>query len=464
MKQKIKMIVPGILLLLILVSGGYYLMKDGGSTKDSKETWLCTMGAEDIASISVSSQEDDQTLVFTREESSWKGSDGSSYKNDQFAAYTAVLGYMKSEEVKNATASNGASNPQRAAGIKEDRIQEYGLEKPRYTVSVSYKDETKYSYNLGQYVEDLGMYLTADGKENVYLIDPWRAETMQEMVLSLYDVALTSVKFDEIRGIRIFTPEDGVISMNRSEAPRADGNFYWNMFQPYAWNADTGIVNHMIQEAEKNGVLKRTKSHVTAAQCGLDQKEDKLPSITFYDTYDSELTLYFGQTEGEYVYCRTNDLQGIYLIDQEILSLLKLGADGIIDTSLYYYEVPSVGACHIKWQEETFELGAKWVLDDGEKRGQRYTLNGNSITGAEYRTITDWFTDTKVKQVVSSSEDEGDVIGTISMERLSAPYEQTITFRTVPDNESLVQADLGQSAAAYIERQEAEEFITSLRR
>lgn len=450
MKQKRKIILSGLLLILILGSGVYYLTRDNSAGSDDAAAWVCTNGIDGITEISIYSNEDNQMLSFSKGETSWKGDDGSSYNNDQFASYLAVLGYMKTEQKLEAT---------------DSEKREYGLETPAYTVRVSYDGGKEFHYNIGKFVDNTGLYISSNSRNSVYLIDARRARMLEDMVASLYDVALTNVKFDEIRGIQLSVPENDLILMNRSEAPRANGSFYWNIFKPFAWNADTKKVDTLIETMKDIGTLKRTKGEVSAEECGLEKDESQLPAVTFYDIYDSELTVYLGKVQGDYVYCKTNYLEGIYLIDKKIQQVININTNDIIDTALYYYEIPSIKTCTVQWLGETYGISAEWVAANEEgKRGQRCFLDGNSITGAEYSSIVGWFSDTKVKQILNSQDEQGEILGTITVERLSPPYEQVLTLSTVQTNDSIIQVNLDQSAAVYIEKQDVESFISLLKR
>lgn len=449
MKQEKKRIVTGSLLVLILAAGAGYLLQGGSEEPGKEEEWICTKGSEGIRSIRISSGQDQDVLDFTKEKSSWSGEDGSTYENDQFAPYTAVLGYMK-------------------ASKKIDQIdtreQQYGLDAPFYTISIKYDDDEVLDLSLGDTVEGLGMYVSLEGQDSAYLIDTNRAGILTDMVSTLYDVGLSNVRFDEIRGINILTPTQVQISMNRSEAPRADGDFYWNLFKPVAWTADTQKVSDMISVVQEIGVMNRLDSQIPESECGLDKEESELPSIAFYDTYDSEMILYLGKQQGDFVYCKTNYLEGIYLIDQRILQLVNVNINDIIDTTLYHYEVPSVEKCTVEWMGETHELRAGWISDDGgKKKGQRFDLDGTSITGAKYNSCADWFTKTKVSKVSEQPDVSGGWLGSVTVKRISPPYEQILTFRAVQGDETLVQVDYGQPTAAYITKQEIENFISLLR-
>lgn len=448
MKQKRKIVILGFLLIFILAAGLYYLMRDEGTLSD-EDAWICANGFEGIVSVSIDNNPDSQVLSFVKGEDNWEGSDGSSYENEQFASYVAALGYMKADQKLGASASE---------------LEEYGLREPTYTVSVSYDSGEEFHYNIGKFIDNVGLYVSLDDEDSVYLIGSARGEVMDDMISSLYDVALSNVRFDEIRGIQIQTPENGLVSMNRSESPRANGDFYWNLFRPLAWTADTEKVNAMIAEVEEIGSLKRISKEVSPEECGLDGDESQLPSVSFYDTYDSELTIYLGDSEDDYVYCKTNYLDGIYFIHRDILNLLEIDVNTMVDTRMYYYETPSVESCSIVWQGESHELRAEWVLsgEDGE-RGQRFYLDDNSITGADYSTIANWFLECEVKQIFEKPDNQGEVMGTIVVNRLSPPYEQTLTFRTVQGDDSLAMVDMGGNAAVYIEMQQAEKLLPLLR-
>lgn len=448
MKQKRKLILFGCLLILVLVLGLYYLMKDKGNGLNNAHTWICTRGIEGIASISIKDNEENQSLTFEQGKDSFSGSDGSSYTKSQFTPYLATLGYMRTEK---------------KVKIQENQKQDYGLEKPEYTICISYDDGIQFCYDVGKFVNGLGLYISVNDEKYAYLIDIRRAETMKNMTASLYNVSLSNVKFDKISGINLFTRKKEHISMNQSEAPRADGEFYWNIFKPTAWFADTQKVEDLIGTVEEIGVLNRIKSKDLGKECGLDGDKSQLPSVTFYDTYDSELTIYLGAVQGDYVYCKVNYLEGIYLINSDILQLIDISINDIVDTTLYHYEIPSVEACTVKWQGKIYELMSKWN-DAGEagKQGQRYYLNGNGITGAEYGSIVDWFSKTKIKKVVNELDEPREMLGVITVKRFSPPYIQTLTFYTLQEDESMAQVDFGQSVV-YVDRLMVERFISLLK-
>ena len=152
-KQKRKLWIPGLLLIAVIAAGLWYLTKDKSALSDQKE-WICTKGFEGITSIAISSSEDQQELTFTKEETDWKGGEGSSYDNNRFAPYIAVLGYMRMEEKLEA---------------KGEARKEYGLDQPSYTVKVSYDDGEKFTYQIGRFVDDLVIHL--HGRRRKYISD-----------------------------------------------------------------------------------------------------------------------------------------------------------------------------------------------------------------------------------------------------------------------------------------------------
>ena len=84
------------------------------------------------------------------------------------------------------------------------------------------------------------------------------------------------------------------------------------------------------------------------------------------------------------------------------------------------------------------------------------------LTGSQYSSIVSWFTDTKAEKIeASASGVEGAILGTITIDRLSPPYQQIMTFCEVADNPQLVQVDLEKTGTAYINRKEFEEFQAS---
>ena len=448
MKQKQKLLILALVLVLLLGAGVWFLSGGDGQADAGDAVWLQTQGAQAVTELAIRSNTDGQTLRFTRGNDAWTGEDGSSYDLDSFAAFTAVFGYLKAERKLESTAQQQA---------------EYGLDSPVYTVSATYSDGTGCSYSLGKYAPSSGYYIASPDEPNtVYVLDSTRSDSLKTMVTTLFDVSLDVIDFSEVRGLLLRTEDGADYSLNRSEAPRADATFYWKAFKPVAWNANTEKVEEMIALVQSIGVLKRTPAGTTAAQCGLDGEDDALPHISLYDTYDSELTLYLGEQSGQYVYCRTNYLDGVYLVDREILQLLQTTPDELVDNTLYYYEKSSITACTVDAPDGSHTLSAQWVTEDDGDRGQRYALDGSAISGGDYSALTEWFESTQVTDVQADAGENGDVYAVITIERLSAPYEQTLTLRSIPGDAAHLQVDLGQPTTARIEKAAFDAFAARL--
>jgi len=440
MKQRRKTVIGAGALLLLLAAGACYLMADENANVEEESVWLCDRGVEDVTSLTIKSSEDGREFIFVREEEVFEGNDGSTYDIDQLAPYIAVLGYMKADK----------------------KVHTSDFQASGYTVTLTYENES-FSYRLGNRIDGVGMYVSLAGREDIYLVDSLRAEEIEEMILSLYHVEFKDMKLDEIRGIRLYTPENGLILMNRSEAPRANEDFYWNMFEPFVWTADTEVVDEILNTIKEIRYLKRTDRKMEPYECGLEKEDGQIPYLTFYDVDDNELTIYLGDEAGDDVYCRTIDLKDVYLIDRSVLQSLNVTAEEAADPVLYHYEIPSVKACTVEWHGEQYELSAKWSQEEEDQRGQRFYLNGERITGAEYRSLTDWFSKTGITGVSKDARQQTAIEGTITIERLSAPYRQEFLFRTVQEDASLLQVNLKGSAAVYIKREKVEEFISSLK-
>ncbi len=442
MKQKNKTIVCAGALILLLVAGLCYLLSDEEKEEAKEAFWLCDRGVEGVIALSVKNSGDGREFIFSKGEGVFEGNDGRIYEYDQLAAYIAVLGYMKAEK----------------------KVSIPDLEASEYTVSLKYEDGESFCYYLGDCIDGVGMYISPDKREDIYLVGGIRAEKITEMITSLYNVGFADIDLDEIRGIQVYTPENGLISMNRSEAPRADEDFYWNMFEPFVRTADTKAVDDMIQIMKEIGCLKRTDRKMDPLECGLDKEGGQIPYITFYDVNDSELTIYLGDAADGYIYCMANGSKEVCLIDQSVMKILGLTAEEMADPFLYHYEIPSVKTCTVQWHGERYELSAEWIKEDEGQRGQRFSLNGEGITGARYRSLTEWFSKTRITDIETEAGQQAKAEGSVTIERLSAPYSQEFIFQTVQKDASLLRVELKGASAVYIKREEVEEFISSLKK
>ncbi len=411
----------GAIVLLAVLVGVLVFMTDKPVKAEGK--WLSERETASIVSIGIVDDAQAVSVSIEKQDGIWRASHGNEVSAARMASLLAVLGYMKAEDV----AENDAGTA------------EFGTQTPSLTINAAYEDGAADTYYLGISVPGKGTYLQKAQDEAVYLLDEQRSKTLKDFSKSLFSIPLDQVDFNRIVGVYLNHPTYGNMNINRSEAPRSKGDFYWNMAKPYPYYAKTQRVENIIGTVAEIGWVKISAE----GQAEMEEfvKTDG-PSLTLYDGSDRELRLTFGETTENDVYVRLNDEKQIYLMDQAVLRIFDETPEAMIDTTFYYYEPTSITECVLQWNGAETTLGALW-MQDGDIKAQRYFLNGNVIAGSDYHDRAQMFSELQIQPESIANEALGESMGAIALKRLSPPYEQTIRLWGLRDRPQEIGVDYG---------------------
>jgi hypothetical protein len=424
---------------------GVMIFVTSGMGKTAAGIWLSQRPIGDIVSVQILDKEADNTLSANCDNGEWS-MDGVSVEQEKMAPLLATLGYMKAayklEE-------------------KQPDLKQYALDDPRVTIDVGFKDGKKQSYYLGSTYANTGTYMKMQEDNSVYLLDQMRADVLLKSSETIMEIPLNQVNFNKVVGINIISQEQGEISCNQSESPRSEGDFYWRMARPYTCNVSNSSIQDVINQIESIEWVKEVKDVQPDSEYGLDGGSDQI--CTVYDSFDRKLEIEFGSAQGSKVYCKISGLPGVYLIDNKILSVFDINAEEIIDPTLYYYEVASITDCAITFGEDQHVLQSVWVKDEGTgKQEQRFIADGESMPNADYHTIAAAIQDIKWDVEPMDETKLGNEAGAFVFKRLSAPYEQILTFREVKDRPGYVSVDYGNGALGVLKTDEIKAFISKI--
>ncbi|MGE5494801.1 MAG: DUF4340 domain-containing protein [Burkholderiales bacterium] len=437
-----KLVLISLTAVLVLLAGVMVLVSSLG--KKAAGIWLSRTPVQDIVSIQIEDRESDNALAVKYENGEWN-MDGVAVEQEKMAPLLATLGYMK------------------AAYKVEDRenMAQYALDDPRVVISVELKNGGRQRYMLGDSYANTGTYMQVQDDNSIYLLDEMRADVLLTSSKVIMEIPLNQVNFNKIVGVTIKSPEKGEIRCNQSEAPRSRGDFYWRMAMPYTCNASTDGIQEIIDHIESIEWVKEVKGARQDSEYGLDA-ESRV--FTLYDSFDRELKITVGDAQGDKVYCKISGLDGVYLIDKKILNVFDINAKEIIDPTLYYFEVASVTECAITFGEDRHSLQAVWVKDETTgKQEQRFVADGASIPSADYHTIAAALQDIKWDMEPLDESELGDEVGVFLFKRLSAPYEELLTFREVKGRPGFVSVDYGNGALGVLKTDEIKAFISKIK-
>jgi hypothetical protein len=420
-------LIPVIVGIAVLAAVGlaFFLLNNTKTTGDA-ELWLSQRPTGEISSVTASDMTAGKQLSLGRNGDTWALDTGEEVAQDKMAPLLATLAYLKASYRVEGAASGSS---------------EYGLDEPSVVIDVKYADDSEDVWNIGSSQGGQGVYLSGGDTDGVYLIDSGRAEVMTGLVRDFLEVPLDQVSFDKILGIYITAVDKPQIRLNRSEAPRSGGDFFWRMFSPYSTNAEADLVSDIVSYVSDESWVQRADE---GADTGLDAAA--LPTLNYYDQYDRELSLTLGAIapSGD-VYCNIKGLPGAYLMDGAVMKAFEIDPVDLVDRTLYYYEASSVEELVFEWKGKKLTFGAYWESTGEEgKQGQRYTLDGEVISGGDYHDFAEAVTEIKGEdKLLDGTEKLGAAVGTFEIKRVSYPYEQTIEFKEIVGRPGFLAVDYG---------------------
>jgi len=432
-RRRIGVLVAGLILLVLL--GAAFLLLQRSDKEEDKDLWLSRHATTEITSIAAEDHRIGKQMVVALEDEKWSMDSGESISQDRIAPLLSSLGYLKAAYRVD---SEGASD-----------LEEYGLADSDVTLRVSYGDGSDQTWDIGGSQGGQGVYLRGEDDASVYLIDDVRATVMTTAVRDFLEVPMDQIDFSKVSGVYITRPGKEQIRVNRSEAPRSEGDFFWRIFSPYSSNANKTKIDEIIASVADEGWVRKSEADENT---GLGNKD--LNVLNLYDAYDRELSITFGAIDGKgEVYCNIKDLPGVYKINADVLAVFEFDSAEFIDRTLYYYEPASVDKFTFTWGDKTHTFTSLWEeTGDGEEQGQRFKLDGENLSGGAYYEFAKNVTELQCADTLLQANDRlGDVLGTMEIERISFPYEQTIKFCALEDKPDFVGVDYGGNVIVYIE-------------
>jgi hypothetical protein len=433
-RRRIGVLIVGLILLASL--GAAFLLLQSSDKESDNDLWLSQHATTEITSIAASDNRIEKQMTLTVKGEKWSMDSGEQITQDRIAPLLSSLGYLKAAyRVDSESASD---------------LGAYGLADPSVTFRVSYEDGSDQAWSIGDSQGGQGVYLRGEEDASVYLVDDVRADVMMTAVRNFLEVPMDQIDFDKVSGVYITKPGEEQVRLNRSESPRSGGDFFWRIFSPYSSNADKALVDEVITTVADEGWVR--KSDDAGADVGLDDKS--LNVLNLYDSYDRELSITFGAVGGNReADCVIKDLPGVYKIGGDVLKVFEADSSAFIDRTLYYYEPASVDKFTFTWEDRAHTLTAIWEeIGDGEEQGQRFKMDGGNISGGGYYEFAKNVAELQCEDTLIQADDKlGDVLGTMEIERISFPYEQTIKFCRLEDKPDFVGVDYGGNVIVYIE-------------
>lgn len=194
LNKKVKtLIAAGVVLVLLTAALVVVLLtvgKDPGDSSDVSSTvsdpsiTLIDQKQENVKNIKVTNQSGTYEIALSGDKA-WK---------------IAALDYAQDESMlSNAAQTASVITADSVLLEKQENLAEYGLDKPETVVVITYKDGTTFQMNLGIETPDgSGRYMTAEGKEPIYIYSASSASTFEYKAYDYLDTTIIdAIKTDE---------------------------------------------------------------------------------------------------------------------------------------------------------------------------------------------------------------------------------------------------------------------------
>lgn len=428
MKRKSITLVSFVVVLGVLCAGYYgirtYVSKQEQAQEESEEetTYVLSINSDDITSLKFVI--DKNEVTFTKDGDEWIKADEEAFPVDQDVLTDAAASI--SSVIAERTLSDVVS------------LNEYELDSPANTITVSTEDGEETVLRIGMENESVSQYYVEkdEDKNTVYLVD---AATIDPFMNSLYDYAQTGtfpdVSSEDIKKIEI---QEQDASYDIEEDP--DSGFWYVSDDTDSEKADSAkaqsltsavstleydsFVNYNCTDLSEYGldnpygtitVSYDEEVEVETDEDGSEDEEDTVDTEETTDTADTAdteniedtedteeteteivsrvLTIYVGdEGENDTRYVKVNDSNEIYTIAQENLdTILGKNVSELWDLTVNYLSVNDLDHLDIVYNDESYQIDVSRETtedEDGEEQVTlSYRLNGNDLDSDTFTTF-----------------------------------------------------------------------------
>lgn len=260
----------------------------------------------------------------------------------------------------------------------------YGLDNPRATVEVEFKDGTVQGILIGNKTADGSLsYIMLSGEDKVYTKSDSGTESLALALEKLRDATLYDIGEEDITAITMSKTGSNKIVLVRELQPETEGEepvYLWKMKEPLLKDAN----EYNLQEYVLTTILSLSFDSVAAdnpqdlAPYGLDN-----PYAT-YTVSDAENTYTVSvgkETEGGR-FVKIADSAAVYVVDNEKLKFLDYNYMQLVDKLIYIEKIDDISKVSINGGGQNYEMT---IEGSGDTAG--YKINSVPVSEDEFKNI-----------------------------------------------------------------------------
>jgi hypothetical protein len=294
-------------------------------------------------------------------------------ENDRWMMTAPFKTETDTGEVESFIASALDAQIGRKLGAKDelkDSLADFGLDKPKLTVTLGSGDETEALLFGNAVASGDEVYAMASGSDQVFLIDGFVMEDINKDTTTLRDKALIAFSPDDIVTLAV-TRDSKTVTVKR----QADDS--WLITEPFEFSADTDEITDILDFISEEGAVGFAPEDAKPADYGLAS-----PAITLLlvDADGATSRLLIGKAAGDGNYWAMREGRpSIFIVTEQVKNKLTVSADFIMNKSLLSYIVSDVTAFELTGPDGTISAvrdGRGWKITKPEEvRGDRNAVN-----------------------------------------------------------------------------------------
>ncbi|MDO5293598.1 MAG: DUF4340 domain-containing protein [bacterium] len=473
-----------ILILLCVICGGAYLCVHGymsSKNKTDEDSQAEEVSSEQLLSettddaTKISYKKGDETIVLVKENDTWKWQADKNCPIDQ-TKVSDMLSVFASTEATKKIADN------------EENNAEYGLDQPSLTATLTLKDKSTVSYQVGIAAigSSDGYYVSVSGKEGVYLApvtvySPFQYSEQQLVSIEdapeitsdyIYNVAVKKGT-DTVFAVKS-KDSDYVITSPYKEQVEADSDNISTLLSGYTAYSFTENVDYAGKNLSKYGLdhpayTVEVKYYEAVEEEVESEDSDTTASTTTKKGDKKTFTLSIGDKDkdGNYYVQMSGSLSVYLMSESSVTALIDVDAFSVVETAPVSIDLTSVKKITFKTEDKTYTMTAdakdadETESDDSEESVYNATFNGKDMDDETATSLYSKLTALEYKKEIEGKEKGQSKVLSIKIEYGDkSQYSKTIVINTLDSDYDQIIND--QVSAFAVDKRVVDELITEL--
>jgi hypothetical protein len=243
-----------------------------------------------------------------------------------------------------------------------DKLKDFGLDKPRITLSMTDKDNQQKTVQIGaKSPVGYSSYVRINESVSVNLVNHYAYTASNKEVFDFRDKGLRLPNLAEVKAIGFQHESDPIITLKRIDKD-------WLIESPQKFRADANEVKNFLTFFEKQRIEKFMDDPSPALKKALSGEVPGTKRIAtlVLTNADDKLTNYALLENNGQIYTTMADYPGILILDKKIKDGLKKTLADFQDRAMFNYN--STEATELERDGQIFvKKGDKWFKKDGEE-------------------------------------------------------------------------------------------------